>query len=156
MAVGVYVALAAGAQSGRRSARTSENTGMEHDGAAAAIASVGHAHSARSVAQKKDKLQKLRNLRLTQVLERVIQRNRMFVQPPTDTGSSLYYISLKWSLFCVVLSSIGGQTPGPIGPKIGTRTHWDSAMKIGGSAKASAHPCARCARKRAHSIPCPV
>jgi hypothetical protein len=61
------------------------------------------------------------------VLERVIRRSRSFVQPPTDTGSSLYYISLKWSLFCVVLSSIGGQTAGPIGTKIGTNTHWDYA-----------------------------
>jgi hypothetical protein len=35
---------------------------------------------------------------------------------------------------CSVLSSIGAQTAGPIGLKIGTNTHWNYAMKIGGSA----------------------
>jgi hypothetical protein len=42
----------------------------------------------------------------------------------------LYYISLTWSLSCAVLCcpalfTICGQTAGPIGPKIGTNTHWD-------------------------------
>jgi hypothetical protein len=40
------------------------------------------------------------NLRQTKVLERVI---RFLSNPPTDTGSSLYYISLKWSLSRSVL-----------------------------------------------------
>jgi hypothetical protein len=35
-------------------------------------------------------------------------------------------------LFCSVLFAIGGQTAGPIGPKIGTNTHWDYAIQIGG------------------------
>jgi hypothetical protein len=64
----------------------------------------------------------------------------------------LYYISLKWPLSCVVmccvvLFGIGGQTARPIGLKIDTHTHWNYAMKIGGSAIASAQSCARkCAR----------
>jgi hypothetical protein len=122
---------------------------------------------------KRKRGNKLRNLRHTQVLERVIRRSQIFVQPPTDTGSSLYYIFLKWFvsrsvLFCPVqhrrsngwadraqnwykhslelcdedrlvvdrecalmralraqtcahhhISSIGGQTAGPLEPHIG-------------------------------------
>jgi hypothetical protein len=46
-----------------------------------------------------------------------------------------------------VLFAIGGQTPRAIGLKIGRNSHRDNAMKIGGSAIASAHLGARCARK---------
>jgi hypothetical protein len=42
-------------------------------------------------ARSKKTLQRLRNLRQTQVVERVIRRSRIFVQPPTDTGSSILY-----------------------------------------------------------------
>jgi hypothetical protein len=54
--------------------------------AASANASVGRVQRER-VAWSKTKL---RNLRQTQVLERVIRRSRIIFQPPTDTGSSLY------------------------------------------------------------------
>jgi hypothetical protein len=81
------------------------------------------------------------------VLERVIRRSQIFVLPPTDMGSSIYYIYqyniyIKWFmsrsvlfcsvLFCPVLSSTGGLTAEPIELKIGTNTHWNYAMKIGG------------------------
>jgi hypothetical protein len=73
----------------------------------------------------------------------------------------LYYISLKWPLSCPmlccpVLFTIGGQADGPIGLKIGTHTHWNNAMKIGGSAIASAHLCERNARKCARSTTYPA
>jgi hypothetical protein len=58
------------------------------------------------------------------------------------------------------LSSIGARRSGPIEPqirpKIGRNTHWDNAMTIGGSAIASAHLCALCARKRARSTTYPA
>jgi hypothetical protein len=73
----------------------------------------------------------MRNLRQTQVLERVIRRSRICFQPPTDTGSSLYYISLKWPLSCVVLCC-PVRYRRPNGLKIGTNTNWKYAMKIGG------------------------
>jgi hypothetical protein len=37
------------------------------------------------------------------------------------------------------ISSIGGQTAGPVEPQIGTHTHWDNGQKLWESAIASAH-----------------
>jgi hypothetical protein len=136
------------------------------------------AHIARSAETKKRK--KFRNLRQTQVSEQILLRRITRSNPLTDTGSSLYHSSLKWSLSRSVLffsvqywrpngwadrdqhwhkhalglcdedsgvddrecalmraqcakmraqhyiSSIDGQTTGPIEPQIGTNTHWDN------------------------------
>jgi hypothetical protein len=49
-------------------------------------------------------------------------------------------------------SSISGQTAGPIGAQIGTNTHCNNAQKLWRSAVASAHLCARSARKHARRI----
>jgi hypothetical protein len=46
--------------------------------------------------------------------------------------SILYFSKMVSVTSCPVLSSIGGQTAGPIGLKIGTNTHWNYAIKIGG------------------------
>jgi hypothetical protein len=62
------------------------------------------------------------------------------------------YLFVRWP----VLFAIGGQTARPIRPKIGRNTHWDNAMKIGGSAIANAHICAPCGRKRAQHCPVPI
>jgi hypothetical protein len=73
-----------GAQPARASAEREnerESTGMEQGAATAASAKF------ECGARCKNKL--LRILRQTQVLERVIRRSRIFVQPPTDTGSSI-------------------------------------------------------------------
>jgi hypothetical protein len=80
------------AQSGRHSSPAREyRDGQGAATAASAKCECGarSTHITRSAEQKKIKL-KLRNLRQTRVLERVIWRSRIFVQPPTDTGSSIY------------------------------------------------------------------
>jgi hypothetical protein len=80
------------AQTGRRSrpararsARTSakrESTGIEQGAATAA--------SAKFECGARAAKKYLHILRQTQLLERVIRRSRICVQPPTDTGSSIY------------------------------------------------------------------
>jgi hypothetical protein len=54
------------------------------------------------------------------------------------------------------ISSLGGQMDGPVDPQIGTNTHWDNGHKLWWSAIASAHRCARSARKHARIITHPV
>jgi hypothetical protein len=97
-------------QSGRRSrpararsARTSakrESTGIEQGAATAAIAKFECGERAARISHVTwSKQKKLRILRQTQVLERVIRRRQICVQPPTDTGSSILYCVLLYSHF---------------------------------------------------------
>jgi hypothetical protein len=58
-------------------------------------------------------------------------------EPQTNIYLIFYFSKMASVLSCVVLScpvlfAIGGQTDEPIGLKIGTKTHWNYAMKIGG------------------------
>jgi hypothetical protein len=65
-------------------------------------ASVGCAQRAQSTHSAKQ-TKELRNLRQIDVLERVIRRSRIFVQTPTDTGSSILYFSKMASVLCCVV-----------------------------------------------------
>jgi hypothetical protein len=58
---------------------------------------------ARSLSGGRALRQSAEKTKKTQVLERVIRRSRIFVQPQTDTGSSILYFSNMVSVLCCVV-----------------------------------------------------